>query len=222
MQRLKFAPFPVVGAAAGIAMGAGCEILLHCDAVVAHAEFYAGLPETKVGIVPGWGGNVQLLLRAAETATDGHGPVAAGLRTFATVSEGRTSGSAAEARDMGLLRDRDEIVMNRAHCVETAKRKAIELSGGYAPPVPSTAILTGGSGYLAMMNQALSLNAAGKLDDHGVVVRRHLATVLAGEPASPVSVVSETELYEREIQPLAALLATPETVALIERIPRRS
>ncbi|MGH6959889.1 MAG: 3-hydroxyacyl-CoA dehydrogenase family protein, partial [Dongiaceae bacterium] len=34
-QRLKYAPFPVVGAPAGMALGGGCEILLHCDAVQA-------------------------------------------------------------------------------------------------------------------------------------------------------------------------------------------
>jgi 3-hydroxyacyl-CoA dehydrogenase len=35
---LKYAPFPVVGAPSGMALGGGCEILLHCDALQAHAE----------------------------------------------------------------------------------------------------------------------------------------------------------------------------------------
>src|ERR1700712_3258717 len=33
---LRYAPFPVVGAPAGMALGGGCEVLLHCDAIQAH------------------------------------------------------------------------------------------------------------------------------------------------------------------------------------------
>src|SRR5258707_13650715 len=55
-KALKYAPFPVVSAPAGMALGGGCEILLHSDAVQAHAESYIGLVECGVGLVPGWGG----------------------------------------------------------------------------------------------------------------------------------------------------------------------
>ena len=37
-KALKYAPFPVVAAPAGMALGGGCEILLHADAIQAHAE----------------------------------------------------------------------------------------------------------------------------------------------------------------------------------------
>ncbi|NQW00977.1 MAG: 3-hydroxyacyl-CoA dehydrogenase, partial [Rhodospirillales bacterium] len=47
-QGMRFAPFPVVGAPSGMALGGGCEILLHCDAVVAHGETYMGLVEAGV------------------------------------------------------------------------------------------------------------------------------------------------------------------------------
>ncbi len=60
---LKYAPFPVVGAPAGMALGGGCEVLLHCDAVAAHMELYAGLVEAGVGVIPGWGGCKEMLMR---------------------------------------------------------------------------------------------------------------------------------------------------------------
>ena len=63
---LKFAPFPVVSAPSGMALGGGCEILLSSDAVQAHAETYCGLVEVGVGIIPGWGGCKELLLRFRE------------------------------------------------------------------------------------------------------------------------------------------------------------
>ncbi|VFU16540.1 protein of unknown function (plasmid) [Methylocella tundrae] len=40
----------------GLSLGGGCEILLNCDAVQAHAETYMGLVEVGVGLIPGWGG----------------------------------------------------------------------------------------------------------------------------------------------------------------------
>ena len=52
LRALKYAPFPVVGAPSGLALGGGCEVLLHCDAVEAHAESYIGLVELAVGLVP--------------------------------------------------------------------------------------------------------------------------------------------------------------------------
>ena len=62
-QALKYAPFPVVGAPSGLALGGGCEVLLHCDAVEAHAESYIGLVELAVGLLPAWGGSTQYLIR---------------------------------------------------------------------------------------------------------------------------------------------------------------
>ena len=50
-KALKYAPFPVVSAPAGMALGGGCEILLHSDAVQAHAESYIGLVECGVGVI---------------------------------------------------------------------------------------------------------------------------------------------------------------------------
>src|SRR6202022_127000 len=55
-KALKYAPFPVVSAPAGMALGGGCEILLHSAAVQAHAETYLGLVECGVGGVRGGGG----------------------------------------------------------------------------------------------------------------------------------------------------------------------
>lgn len=63
---LKFAPFPVVTAVSGMALGGGCEILMHSDAVQAHVETYTGLVEVGVGIVPGWGGCKEMIIRHLE------------------------------------------------------------------------------------------------------------------------------------------------------------
>lgn len=47
-------PFPTVTAINGLALGGGCEVLLTTDFRVMSEKAKIGLPETKLGILPGW------------------------------------------------------------------------------------------------------------------------------------------------------------------------
>jgi 3-hydroxyacyl-CoA dehydrogenase/enoyl-CoA hydratase/3-hydroxybutyryl-CoA epimerase/enoyl-CoA isomerase len=53
-------PFPKVALINGFALGGGCEIALTMDYRLAAPKAALGLPETKLGIIPGWGGTVRL------------------------------------------------------------------------------------------------------------------------------------------------------------------
>jgi 3-hydroxyacyl-CoA dehydrogenase/enoyl-CoA hydratase/3-hydroxybutyryl-CoA epimerase/enoyl-CoA isomerase len=53
-------PFPKVALINGFALGGGCEIALTMDYRLASPKAAIGLPETKLGIIPGWGGTVRL------------------------------------------------------------------------------------------------------------------------------------------------------------------
>lgn len=53
-------PFPKVALVNGFALGGGCEIALTMDYRLASPKAAIGLPETKLGIIPGWGGTVRL------------------------------------------------------------------------------------------------------------------------------------------------------------------
>ena len=56
MLTLKYAAIDVISCAYGLALGGGCELLLHSHCVVAHQNLNAGLVELGVGLIPGWGG----------------------------------------------------------------------------------------------------------------------------------------------------------------------
>jgi len=60
LQRAHYAPFPVVAAPFGMALGGGCEICLAADRIVAHADLYLGLVEVGVGLLPAGGGCLNL------------------------------------------------------------------------------------------------------------------------------------------------------------------
>lgn len=64
-------PFPVVVAINGFALGGGCELTLACDYRIASDDVRIGLPETRLGIIPGWGGTVRLpRIAGIETAVE--------------------------------------------------------------------------------------------------------------------------------------------------------
>ncbi len=61
MDTLESMPSITVAAIHGAALGGGCEIVLACDFRIAVAKAKIGLPETTLGLIPGWGGTKRAL-----------------------------------------------------------------------------------------------------------------------------------------------------------------
>ena len=197
-KALKYAPFPVVSAPAGLALGGGCEILLHSDAVQAHAETYAGLVECGVGLVPGWGGNGEMLDRWTKSRTLPNGPMPVLTKVFQAVSTAQVAKSAAEAKEMMILRKDDGITMNRDRLLADAKAKALSLVEGYVAPEPPTFRLAGASGRTGLSMAVSDFHKKGMATDYDVVVADRLAEVLTGGEADVVDTVTETQLLDLE------------------------
>ena len=210
---LKFAPVPVVGAVAGRALGGGCELLLHCDAVQAHTDTYMGLVEVGAGLVPGWGGCRELLLRAAASAPGG-GPMPPARQAYETIATARVSTSAQEARELGLLRARDRITPNRDRLLADARTFALELSDGYSPPDPAMIAAAGRSGRATLALGARQLaRRDGAVTDYDLRLADVLAGVLTGGDADPTEPVPEREISELEAAAVADLVRREQTLA---------
>ena len=215
-KAMKYAPFPVVAAPAGLALGGGCEILLNSDAIQAHAESYIGLVECGVGLVPGWGGCGEMIDRWVKAGVLPKGPMPAVAKTFETISTATVAKSAAEARELMFLRKGDGITMNRDRLLADAKAKALSLVDGYTPPDPPTFRLPGESGRVALGMAAQGFRKQGLATDYDMVVSDALAEVLTGGEADLVDTVTEEQMLTLERKAFMARVRDPRTQARVE------
>ena len=217
-KALKYAPFPVVGAPAGMALGGGCEILLHCDAVQAHAETYAGLVEVGVGIVPGWGGCKEMLVRGANNLDRKGGPMPPVIKAFETIGMAAVAKSAVEARDLLILRPDDAITMNRDRLLADAKAKVLTLAENYAPPEKPEILLPGKTALVAMSMAVDGFRLSGKATPHDVTVGKALAGVLSGGDTDLTETLGEDDLLGLERDAFVALSRNPASIARVSHM----
>ena len=92
-------PQPVIAAVNGFALGAGCELAMACDMIVAGQDARFGQPEVRLGIMPGAGGTQRLIravgkARAMRLALTGEIIDAATAEAWGLVSEVVDAGAA--------------------------------------------------------------------------------------------------------------------------------
>jgi 3-hydroxyacyl-CoA dehydrogenase len=135
----------------------------------AHAETYMGLVEVGVGLIPGWGGCKELLLRNQPGPKDPKGPMPPVAAAFETISLAKVAKSAAEAKELKLLRASDGISMNRDRLLFDAKQRALELlAAGYKAPEPKELRLPGPTGRTALQLAVDGFRLQGKALPHDV------------------------------------------------------
>ena len=144
MLALRYSEVPVVAAPAGLALGGGCEVVLHCDRVQAAGETYLGLVEVGVGLIPAGGGTKEMVVRAMDrAAVAAADPLAAVQAAFETVALAKVSASGPDAARLGYLAASDGFTMNRERLIADAKAVALGAGRGR---LPSAAAANGDSG----------------------------------------------------------------------------
>ncbi len=217
-KALKYAPFPVVSAPSGLALGGGCEVLLHSDAIQAHTETYTGLVEVGVGLVPAWGGCKEMLARWQQKPDYPQGPMPAAAKVFELISTAAVAKSAEQARNNLILRPDDNITMNRDRLLADAKASALKLAEDYQPPQPATYALPGSSGKLAFEMAVNGFVRNGKATRHDQTVSLHVADIMAGGDTDPSEPLTEDDLLQLERQHFMQIIRHPDTLARIEHM----
>ncbi len=217
-RKLKYAPFPVVAAPSGMALGGGCEICLNSDAVQAHAETYMGLVEVGVGVIPAWTGTTEMITRWMQKKKRPGGPMPAISKVFEAIGMAEVAKSAALAKDMLFLRETDGIVMNRDRLLAEAKAKALSLSEDYQPPEPIDIALPGPTAKMALDMAVEGFRLQGKATAHDEVVTSELAKILSGDQTDITETVADNELLKLERQAFMKLIKMPATLERIEHM----
>lgn len=206
---IRIAPFPVVVAPSGVALGGGAEFVLHASRVQAGAELYLGLVETGVGLIPAAGGCKELLFRfTSELAPyEEADPFEAVKRAFKLISMATMSASALDARRIGLLGPADRITMNRDRLLRDAKARVLELAPDHAPAAPRQVRALGAEALGNLSYAIWAMRDAGYISDHDALVGRKLAHVLSGGDGPP-RLVSEQDILDLEREAFLSLLGT--------------
>lgn len=208
MLEMKYASGPVVAAPFNLTLGGACEVVLHAARAQASAELYMGLVETGVGLIPAGGGCKEMLLRGLEPK-----------RILELIGFARVSGSAEEARAMGLLRDGDGVSMNPERLLEDARRAALSLVSSYAPGRPRTDIpVEGESGYALLKTGLFLAHEAGRISDYDRLIGEKLAYVLSGGRLTGRQRVSEQYLLDLEREAFLSLCGQEKTRQRIEHM----
>ncbi|MCC6915868.1 enoyl-CoA hydratase/isomerase family protein, partial [Nitrosomonas sp.] len=215
-QHLRYSMIPTVAAVDGLALGGGCEFVMHCDRAVVTLESYIGLVEAGVGLLPAGGGCKEFALRAARNAID-NDPFLYLKHYFQTVAMAQLSKSAEQAKALHYLKPADVVVMNRLELLHVAKMQALALAeAGYRPPLrPRQIVAAGATGIATLKSSMVNLLEGGFISEHDYLVGSKIAHVMCGGDIVTGSRVDEEWLLKLERTAFIELLATEKTQARI-------
>ncbi|MGD9942503.1 MAG: enoyl-CoA hydratase/isomerase family protein [Burkholderiaceae bacterium] len=146
-DRLAQLPQPTLAAVEGMALGGGLELALACDLRVAGSEATFGMPETRVGAIPGWGGSRRLPRLV--------GPAQAKRLVFTGAAIG-----AAEAARIGLVQE----VVPAAQALPRARALALEIAAN-APDAVRLAKQLIDQGRGGLSGETIAAGLAALVDD---------------------------------------------------------
>ena len=219
---LQQAPFPVVAAPFGLALGGGCELCLAADKIVAHTELYMGLVEIGVGLLPAGGGCLNLwrkFLASVPAAVTDMDLAKFFIPVFMSIAMAKVSMSAAEARANGFLGPADRIVFNRDHLIGEAKKDVLKMAEeGYAPPVKRKLKVLGQAAQGMVAAQIADMANGGFVSEYDAYLAAKIAYTISGGDVRDNAEVDYDVILTLEREAFIELLKQEKTLARIEHM----
>lgn len=221
MMRVRYSNVPVVAAPHNLTLGGSCELCMHADKVVAHAESYIGLVEFGIGVIPAGAGTKEFAKRLSEELMAGDIKINRLRERFLTIGQAKVSTSAYEAFDLGYLREGlDEVVVSRDYQLARAKAACLELAqNGYIAPKRGKNITVVGQEGLGIVYVGANSMLSGKyISEHDAYISEKLGYVLCGGDLSENTLVSEQYLLDLERKAFVELCMQRKTLERIESL----
>lgn len=219
-MRCRYSSIPVVAAIQGMALGGGCETLMHCDSAVAAAESYIGVVEVGVGLIPGGAGTKEFALRASDSFFEGDVQIPSLIDRFRNIAMASVGTSAAEAFNYGyMIHGRDSVVLNKDRNIAEAKKKVLQLAENYTQPILRTDVtVLGRTGLGALYAAANELRLGNYASEHDILIAKKIAWVLCGGDLTGTQKVSEQYLLDLEREAFLSLSGEDKTKARIQHM----
>ena len=222
LLNFKYAPFPVVAAPFGLALGGGCELSLAADRSVAHAELYMGLVEIGVGVLPAGGGCLNLWRKFLESVPEAVTEMDLAklfIPVFMSIAMAKVSTSAAEARVNGFLGPKDRIVMSRDHLIGEAKKEVLRMrDDGYVPPLKRPFRVLGQAAQGMVAAQIADMASGQFISEYDAFLARRIAYVISGGDVRDNALVTDDVILSLEREAFIDFLKQEKTMARIEHM----
>ncbi len=220
IMRVRYSSIPVVVAPHGLTLGGGCEMTMHADKVQAAAETYIGLVEMGIGVIPGGGGTKEMVLRVSDSFEEGDAELNNMQNAFMNIAQAKVATSAHESFDMHILREGDNISINKNRQIADAKQAVLGmLEQGYVQPIQRTDIKVQGKKLIALFEAGINGMLMGRyISEHDAKVARKLAYVMAGGDLSSPQLVSEQYLLDLEREAFVSLTGEKKTLERIQAV----
>ena len=209
--QLRYAPFPVIAAPSGLAIGGGYEVVAQTDYVVAHSNSVLGLVEPLVGLIPAGGGCKEMLRRWSNDPKSKKDPNYASMQVFNILGYALTMDSPDKSKEYKFLEKDDFMVMSRDRLIAEADKKIALVKENYTAPKKTIFKLPGPSVMPAMIEILEALFNSNKIKDHGLTVGKKLGFMLSGGNTNISKTLSEQQLLDLERAVFLELIETPQT-----------
>jgi len=222
-MRMKFLEKPVVTAPAGMALGGGCEMSMHGARCQPCGETRIGLVEVMAGVIPAGGGTKELMVRCTEGIPAGVSEAASTLpaaynKVFENISMAKISTSAAEAMELGYIRETDAVSINRGYQIRDAKEVVLGLSKFYKKPDPAMIFVMGEQFSSAIRAALDNMRQENLISDHDLHVAMKLAGVIAGGDSKVGTPVTEQKILDLEREAFMSLCGESKTQDRIKHV----
>lgn len=219
--RLKYSSTVTIAAPYNLTLGGGAELSMWCNRIEAHSELYMGLVEVGVGLLPGAGGNIEMIDRALlNVQNDKKIPLDIVLsRALQSIALAKVGTSALESKELLYLSPQDGITMNKDLHLQTAKLSAMSMiSAGYNNSVRREFNLPGREAYSNFKLMLNGMYEGGFMSEHDLKISLKIANLISGGDCNPNYPVSEQDLLDLERETFLSLCGEAKTFDRLEHM----